>query len=922
MANVTQTIPNFLLGVTRVPDFNKTPGMVRDLLNGYTDTTYGLLKRSGTQHLWSDAIDDIQGDDVNDCFFDVIDREGDPLFLVVINSESSFGGNTQVPISIYNLDTGELAKIDYSNALNPAQPFIYLRKDDSDSASIFNQGKARIGWGPERYQLASDDKRTVVVNRTQRPFNGNVESWSSGSGDKFEWASEQFRTAGNIGALPDSSAKSVTVTSFGPLSPPINENKKLRYGWNVLGTTNESLNNTGTGLTVRVFIQETDDDTDGFISSQGQHKPSIVSPGYGYYDGQELRINGVTGAKLTVTTGLEVGKVYHVTGPTSSEGNTDDSDDYYMMPLASLEKTIANGTTEYEGFFWVEAPQPDARRGINPILMPHELVYLGRKEDADDGNKKKDTFLWQPIDYAYRWVGNNDTNPDPSFVDNFIESAFFHNNRLGFLSRDKVILSRPIVYTDESDKDPENAQDIVVPNGNPYIKRNPREIDFYMTSSMQLNDGDPIDIAAANNLTSNFTTAISTPQGVILFGNNCQSILAAPNGGPLTPSQANISNLSVYEVDKYVKPVSMDSDYYFIDQSSSACRMHRMSTNFESAPANTVNISKLVQDWIPTGITDVATCSSAGFVMAFKRDQDQVYIYKTEGEFQAWFKWKLPEKIFHIFAKNDDIYFVTATSGSSKNISVSVASIFLLPNIEVMEGTPNNMGPIITPYLDRYFIPPESDVTVANGETTVQLPDNYFTNATTFKLVTAGNPISPFSVRSVGFASSGNVSTGTRSGTEVVFPVELVTQADVDSDPSLTKETDKVVVGIPYNFEVEFPRFYFQNNNGADYTAYLTIARAKFAISLSGDYDFLIKSGNNPEQSLWSDATVIPETFTDANYYLADTAAMDFAKIAYIPIHQRNNNFLLKMKSDSPFPLSIDSCMWEGNYSPRYYRRN
>ena len=329
---------------------------------------------------------------------------------------------------------------------------------------------------------------------------------------------------------------------------------------------------------------------------------------------------------LTIYTGLEVGKVYHITGPTSSEGNTDDSDDYYMMPLCSEQQ----GDSQ-EGFFWVEAPQPTSRRGLLPILMPHELVYTG------------DKFLWQPIDYANRWVGNNDTNPDPSFVGQFIESAFFHNNRLGFLSRDKVILSRPIVYTDESDKNPEDAQDIIVPDSNPYVKRNPREIDFFIQSSLQVNESDPIDISAANNVTSTFNTAISTPQGVVLFGNNSQSLLSSTNnGGPVTPSTANISNLSVYESDKFVPAISMDSDYYFIDQSNRSCRLHRMRTNFESAPTNVINVSKIVQDWVPTGMTDLTISKASGFVILSRRDRDTVYIYKTEGELQAWFKWKLP----------------------------------------------------------------------------------------------------------------------------------------------------------------------------------------------------------------------------------------------------------------------------------------
>ena len=47
MAAVTQTIPNFLGGVSRQTDQKKLPGQVRDCLNAYPDPTFGLMKRPG-----------------------------------------------------------------------------------------------------------------------------------------------------------------------------------------------------------------------------------------------------------------------------------------------------------------------------------------------------------------------------------------------------------------------------------------------------------------------------------------------------------------------------------------------------------------------------------------------------------------------------------------------------------------------------------------------------------------------------------------------------------------------------------------------------------------------------------------------------------------------------------------------------------
>ena len=47
MPNVTQTITNYLGGVSRQPDTKKLPGQVVDAINAYPDPTFGLTKDPG-----------------------------------------------------------------------------------------------------------------------------------------------------------------------------------------------------------------------------------------------------------------------------------------------------------------------------------------------------------------------------------------------------------------------------------------------------------------------------------------------------------------------------------------------------------------------------------------------------------------------------------------------------------------------------------------------------------------------------------------------------------------------------------------------------------------------------------------------------------------------------------------------------------
>ena len=126
-----------------------------------------------------------------------------------------------------------------------------------------------------------------------------------------------------------------------------------------------------------------------------------------------------------------------------------------------------------------------------------------------------------------------------------------------------------------------------------------------------------------------------------------------------------------------------------------------------------------------------------------------------------------------------------------------------------------------------------------------------------------------------------------------------------------------MIIGYNYLFDIELPTFYYNRaQQGAtyDFTASLTIARAHFSCGKSGALTFKVKANGSEE---WVDVQAV----SDANYYQASTNPVVSSKDFTVPINQRNMNFSLKLTSDHPYPVSINSMMWEGNYSPRYYKR-
>ena len=132
---------------------------------------------------------------------------------------------------------------------------------------------------------------------------------------------------------------------------------------------------------------------------------------------------------------------------------------------------------------------------------------------------------------------------------------------------------------------------------------------------------------------------------------------------------------------------------------------------------------------------------------------------------------------------------------------------------------------------------------------------------------------------------------------------------------NFTDYAEGIVGGYSYDLDVTLPKFYFQQGQqGSDYTATLTINRVQLATGRTGAIRFKIKPVGSNE---WKDV----QHTIKAGIYQGDTSPVVNEQIFTLPIHQRNTNFELKVTSNFPYPVSLVSMMWEGNYSPRFYRR-
>jgi hypothetical protein len=229
-------------------------------------------------------------------------------------------------------------------------------------------------------------------------------------------------------------------------------------------------------------------------------------------------------------------------------------DDYYVR---------FEGENELDGpGSWVECAQPGIVKSFNPAKMPH---ILQRQADGD--------FLVKEYVWEDREVGDNTTNPIPSFVDQTINKVLFFRNRLALLSGESVITSRP--------------GSIASPN-------------FWSNTALTVSASDPIDISCSSHFPSELYDAIEITAGLLCFSSNAQFLLSSDDT-IMNPDTAKLRAVSWYNYDIVTPPISLGQSVGFIDNSNKYSRFMEMANvGRENEPA-VVNTSQVVPTLLKPG---------------------------------------------------------------------------------------------------------------------------------------------------------------------------------------------------------------------------------------------------------------------------------------------------------------------------------
>ena len=520
-----------------------------------------------------------------------------------------------------------------------------------------------------------------------------------------------------------------------------------------------------------------------------------------------------------------------------------DEDDYYLR---------FDGANNRDGTgSWSEC----AKAGIAKTLTNMPLVIQ---------RTATTTFTVKQFTYQDRRVGDDTTNPMPSFVGKRINKVLFFRNRLAFLAGENVITSRPGTL------------------GTP---------DFFAETALTVSASDPVDISAASMFPSELFDGIETNTGLVVFSTNQQFLLAADDT-VFNPDTAKLRSISTYNYNETISPISLGTTVAYVDNSGKFSRFNEMANIQREGEPSVVEVSKVVPTLLPKDIDLLTNSRENSIILLGKTGSDDVLGYKyfqvsDQRQQAAWFRWKLNNPLIYHFIINDEYFFLD--------------SDYYLQSIKLVQA---DSDPSIVQDNVDFLLHVDNHTTVSGGSF------NPATNTTTFSSVgwlnTVTTPNHDLVVIDTNTNSHrvGRYAKPTVSGTSFTLPGNW-------SSSTLT-------IGYIYPYEVQFPTFYPMKMAGekseADVNSSLVVHRIKLHFGKIGLYETTLKRiGKN-------DYTEIYESTELDEYQVSDAPYLE-EFIKTVPVYEKNTNVEITLKSSHPAPATLRALSWEGDYSPRFYQR-
>lgn len=353
----------------------------------------------------------------------------------------------------------------------------------------------------------------------------------------------------------------------------------------------------------------------------------------------------------------------------------------------SIETGFVSFWVRRNGAVWDETVAPNQVNALNSETMPHCLV-----READG------TFTFAPFSWAPRRVGDEQTNPAPTFIGRTIRDVFFYQNRLGFLVDENVVFSCSGDF------------------GN-----------FWRNTVLDYVATDVVDVAAATKNVALLNYAVPMNHGILCFADQTQFSLTNGEDG-LTPESVAIQPVMHYEVNPEVRPVQIGTEVYFCGDQNSSSVVWEYTRMEEAEALAAAEITAHVPRYLPKGLKQLIPAANNRALFAVTGGPSlfpyQFYWNGNEKLQSAWREWRFDGDVLSGTHIDGELYLIVRRGGT-----VSLQKI----NLEIGAKPAEQLDQV---YLDRR-VALTGTYDPVNDYTQFVIP--YAANQARFQLVRSGS---------------------------------------------------------------------------------------------------------------------------------------------------------------------------------------
>lgn len=466
-------------------------------------------------------------------------------------------------------------------------------------------------------------------------------------------------------------------------------------------------------------------------------------------------------------------------------------------------------------------------------------------------------FDWVQLNWNERAAGDDTTNPMPSFIDSTINDVFFFRNRLGFLSGENVIMSRTSKY-----------------------------FNFFPSSVSTLSDDDPIDVAISHNRISILKYAVPFSEQLLLWSDQAQFVLSST--GILSSKTIQLDLTTEFDVSEGARPFGIGRGVYFAAPRAAFSSLKRYYAIQDVSDVKSAeDVSAHVPSYLPNVIHAIHGSGTENFVSILSDGEPgRVYIYKF-----LYLDEKLQQQSFSHWDFGDEAHvFATASIGSYMYLMVERQEGITL---ERMEFTQHTVDYPVEPY--RAYMDMKKVVTMG--------PYDIDTNITSVSLM--------------------DIYGGVPGPDDVFYSLdhngvieEFVGPWSADSALSFNgdRSGEQLVVGKRYEFKYEFSKFLIKQtaDDGSTSTediGRLQLRKAWLNYEQSGSFEINVHNGSTEYVYVMSGGRL-------GNDIKLGSLTLGTGQYKF-PVTGNALNQRVTITSDTPNPLNVIGCGWEGNYIRR-----